>query len=566
MSYRKEYKEKDEANRKNRDEIRDKGKNRSKKNNKVEYGHISNGKSDGRSCYRKNDIFSIRIEDMSDNGEGIGKTDGFTWFVKDSIIGDLVEVKAMKIKKSYGFARLINVLEASSYRITPRCPVSRQCGGCQFQDMDYEEQLRFKENMVCNNLRRIGGVRYLLLVDEKGRVRYEEKAEAKTGVKIQRKTETEREDMADVALKQDAVLVYPIIGMENPWRYRNKAQFPVGRNKDGKIIMGFYANHSHTIIEHDDCLLGVSENKVILACIRDFMEDYGIDPYDEQTHTGVVRHVLIRKAFKTGQIMVCLVINGQVETLKAANELVRRLLKIDWGKSEARREENETGSDSQIVTISCSVNCKRTNVIMGEEIVCLYGPGTITDFIGDIGYRISPLSFYQVNSLQTERLYHTVLALADLTGTEIIWDLYCGIGTISLALAKRAAMVYGVEVVPEAIEDARENAAYNGITNVEFFVGKAEKVLSEQYEKMHVCADVIVVDPPRKGCDELCLSTMVKMSAKRIVYVSCDSATLARDLKYLCGNEYRVEKVRMVDMFGWGRHVETVCLLSRKAQ
>ena len=464
MSYRKEYKEKDEANRKNRDEIRDKGKNRSKKNNKVEYGHISNGKSDGRSCYRKNDIFSIRIEDMSDNGEGIGKTDGFTWFVKDSIIGDLVEVKAMKIKKSYGFARLINVLEASSYRITPRCPVSRQCGGCQFQDMDYEEQLRFKENMVCNNLRRIGGVRYLLLVDEKGRVRYEEKAEAKTGVKIQRKTETEREDMADVALKQDAVLVYPIIGMENPWRYRNKAQFPVGRNKDGKIIMGFYANHSHTIIEHDDCLLGVSENKVILACIRDFMEDYGIDPYDEQTHTGVVRHVLIRKAFKTGQIMVCLVINGQVETLKAANELVRRLLKIDWGKSEARREENETGSDSQIVTISCSVNCKRTNVIMGEEIVCLYGPGTITDFIGDIGYRISPLSFYQVNSLQTERLYHTVLALADLTGTEIIWDLYCGIGTISLALAKRAAMVYGVEVVPEAIEDARENAAYNGIT------------------------------------------------------------------------------------------------------
>lgn len=554
--------------------------------------------------WKKNDVFQARIEDMSDTGEGIGKTDGFTWFIKDAVIGDVVETKVMKTKKTYGFARLMQVVEPSPYRVEPLCPVARQCGGCQLQAMDYQEQLRFKERKICNNLQRIGGLTGLYGVDEDGKRCPREQVDGvgdaepftvcdESGVQRDldegagRQQELhggagESQDLGADALWDGQALigataVYPIIGMENPWRYRNKAQFPFGKDKNGRIIVGFYAGRTHTIIECEDCLLGVEENRLILDCIRAHMEKYGIAPYDEESHTGLVRHVLIRKGFRTGELLVCLVINGAVKQLKAADELVEKLVGLfaegsvpePSGKTAEISmgvPENGQAPAAKMVSISCSINREKTNVIMGNEIVNLYGPGYITDYIGSIRYQISPLSFYQVNPVQTEHLYGTALEYAGLTGNEIVWDLYCGIGTISLFLAQKAKKVYGVEIVPQAIEDARANAALNGIDNVQFFVGKAEEVLPEQYEKNHIYADVIVVDPPRKGCDTVCLDTIVKMNPKRVVYVSCDSATLARDLKYLGERGYGVEKVRGVDMFAGGTHVETVCLLTKKAR
>ena len=449
---------------------------------------------------KKNDCFTVSIEDMSEDGSGIGKLDGYIWFIKDAVKGDVVEAKAMKMKKSYGFARLMRVITPSPDRIEPACPVARQCGGCQLQAMSYESQLKFKENKVYNNLRRIGG-------------------------------------FTDIPF-------LPIMGMDKPWRYRNKAQFPFGRNKNGEIVTGFYAGRTHDIIPQEDCLLGVEENKKILESIKEYMIENHVAPYEEETHQGLIRHALIRKGFKTGELMVCVIINGK--KLPHSEKLVEKLCRFDG-----------------MTSISYSINTDKTNVILGKELVNLYGPGYITDYIGDVKYRISPLSFYQVNPVQTEKLYGTALEYAGLTGGEVVWDLYCGIGTISLFLAQKAKKVYGVEIVPQAIDDARENAKLNSLDNVEFFVGKAEEVLPEQYEKNKVYADVIVVDPPRKGCDEQCLNTIVTMAPKRVVYVSCDSATLARDLKMLCEKGYEVEKVRCCDMFGWTTHIETVVLLSK---
>ena len=466
---------------------------------------------------KKNDVFTVTIEDMGEDGAGIGKTDGYTWFIKDALIGDVIQASVMKMKKNYGFARLVKVLEPAPGRVEARCPVARACGGCQLQELDYREQLRFKERKVYNHLKRIGGMDRLFLPED-------------------------REKAAGVP---DAVVMEPIIGMEDPWRYRNKAQYPVGLGKDGQPAAGFYAGRTHSLIPAPDldCLLGCRENKELLKIILDFMKEYKIPPYDEAAHQGLVRHVLLRKGFSSGGLMVCLVING--EELPHGGELAERL--------------REAGVSS----VSYSVNTERTNVIMGTRIVNLYGPGYITDTIGDIEYRISPLSFYQVNPVQTEKLYGTALEFADLSGGETVWDLYCGIGTISSFLAKKAGKVYGVEIIPQAIEDARENARRNGIENVEFFVGKAEEVLPEQYERNHVHADVIVVDPPRKGCDPVCLETILKMAPERVVYVSCDSATLARDVKFLEENGYRAVRVRPVDMFPMGGHCECVVKLER---
>ena len=451
----------------------------------------------------KNQEFTVSIEDISEDGAGIGKLDGYIWFIKDAVIGDVVRARAMKMKKNYGFARLMEILTSSEARVEPKCPVARQCGGCQLQAMSYEEQLKFKERKVKNHLLRIG------------------------------------------KFKEDEIHMLPIMGMKEPWRYRNKAQFPFGLDKNGNIVAGFYAGRTHDIIECEDCLLGVEENKDILGIIKGFMRVHGIRPYDETTHKGLVRHALIRKGFHSGEIMVCLVINGK--DIPAKEQLVEELCQVKG-----------------MTSISYSINQEKTNVIMGKEIVNLYGPGYITDNIGNVTYQISPLSFYQVNPVQTEKLYGTALEYAGLTGNETVWDLYCGIGTISLFLAQNAKKVYGVEIVPQAIEDARRNAALNNITNAEFFTGKAEEVLPEQYEKNKVYADVIVVDPPRKGCDQVCLDTILKMAPKRVVYVSCDSSTLARDLRYLADGGYEVEKVRCCDMFGQSCHVETVVLLTQQ--
>ena len=451
--------------------------------------------------FRKNDIVTLEIVDCGTDGEGIGKADGFTVFVKDAVIGDTVTAKIMKAKKNYGYGRLMEILNASPYRVEPVCPSARQCGGCQLQAVSYEEQKVFKEKKLRGHLERIGGFTNLPME--------------------------------------------PLIGMDEPYHYRNKAQFPVGRNKEGKIVTGFYAGRTHAIIENRDCALGIPENKDVLDRVIAHMEKYNIAPYDEVTGKGLVRHIFVRYGFFTGELMVCLIINGQ--DLPHQRELVEKLCEIPG-----------------MTSISLNMNKKRSNVILGDKVKTIWGKEYITDKIGDISYEISPLSFFQVNPQQTWKLYSKALEYADLHGEETVWDLYCGIGTISLFLAQKAKFVRGVEIVPAAIEDAKRNAQINHIENVEFFVGKAEEVLPREYEKNGVYADVIVVDPPRKGCDAMLLKTILKMQPKRVVYVSCDSATLARDLRFLCDNGYELKKVCGVDQFPQTVHVETVVMLSHK--
>lgn len=464
---------------------------------------------------KKNDLIELTIEDIGTDGEGIGRYDNMTFFVKDAVIGDTVLAKIMKLKKNYGYARLVEIKEASPKRVEPRCLYARSCGGCQIQQMDYQSQLAFKQRKIRGNLIRLGGFAEEYIDD----------------------------------------IMEPVVGMEEPYFYRNKAQFPIGRNAEGEIIAGFYAGRTHSIIANTDCILGVPVNKQVLETVLGFMRDYGVSAYDENTKKGLVRHVLIRYGFDTKEIMVCLVINGKripEETILAA-----RLGEIEGMKS-----------------ISVNVNRENTNVILGSTTRVIWGEPVIRDalYLRDTTdfkragkktvYQISPECFYQVNPMQTEKLYSLVLDYADLTEEDIVWDLYCGIGTISLFLARNAKWVYGVEVVPQAIADAKENAKLNGISNVSFMVGKAEEVLIDKKESMQQ-PDVIVVDPPRKGCDGECLKTMLKVRPERIVYVSCDSATLARDLRVLCDGGYEIVKVRGVDQFGQTVHTECIALLSK---
>lgn len=462
-------------------------------------------KKKDNALYAKNQIIQTKITDMGTEGEGIGKIDGFTFFIKDTVIGDVVEAKVMKAKKNYAYARLEKVVTPSSFRVEPKCKFARSCGGCQLQAMDYKEQLAFKNRKVKNNMLRIGGFSEELL---------------------------------------NSIMEEPV-GMETPYYYRNKAQFPFGYDKEGNVITGFYAGRTHSIIANTDCMLGVKENQQILEIILEFMKQYDITAYNEEIGEGLLRHVLIRKGFSTGQIMVCLVINGV--KIPYVEKLTEKLILVEG-----------------MTSISLSINRECTNVIMGTDICLLWGKERIEDTIGDLTFTISPLSFFQVNPVQTERIYKQTLEYADLQGNETVWDLYCGIGTISLFLAQKAKQVYGVEIIPQAIEDAKANAVRNGLTNAEFFVGKAEEVLPQKYESEGIYADVIVVDPPRKGCDEDCLRTMVQMKPKRIVYVSCDSATLARDAKYLCENGYELTKVRAFDNFPQSVHVETTCQFIKK--
>lgn len=481
---------------------------------------------------QKNDLIELEITDMGVGGEGIGRAAGLTFFVKDAIIGDCIRARVTRLKKTYGYARLEEILRPSEQRCEPRCPQHRRCGGCQIQAMDYPAQLAFKQNKVRGNLIRLGGF---------------------------------AADFVDSVME-------PIVGMEEPYRYRNKAQFPIGTDRDGNPVAGFYAARTHSIIPVEDCLLGVGENAEVLAIVKEYMRVHRVPAYDETTGKGLMRHVLIRYGFATGELMVVFVINGR--KLPQQEWLVDRLAGLSGMKS-----------------ISINRNQENTNVILGAQTECIYGEPYITDHIRlrdcsdpqfapleqSVAFRISPQSFYQVNPRQTEKLYSLALEYAGLTGTESVWDLYCGIGTISLFLAQKAGMVYGVEIIPQAIEDAKRNAALNGITNAQFFVGKAEEVLPAFYEGNLTDGvgqqadapdmrhpDVIVVDPPRKGCDSACLDTMLRMQPERIVYVSCDSATLARDLRVLCDGGYEIRKVRAVDQFGQTVHVECVVLVTRE--
>lgn len=450
--------------------------------------------------FKKNEIYTVKIEDTGTGGEGIAKIDGYTLFIKDAVREDICEVKITKAHPKFAYAKLMRVIEPSPFRVEPVCPVSIRCGGCKVMAADYKEQLRFKENKVKTNIEKIGKV-----------------------------TDFE---------------MFPIIGMDEPYHYRNKAQFPIGYDNEGNLVSGFYAGRTHVIIPNEKCYLGVPENEEILKIIKDFMAEKNIAPYDEVTLHGLIRYIMIRKAFVTGEIMVCIIINGN--KIPDCDELVERLLTVKG-----------------MTSISVSINLCNTNVIMGKIIENVYGPGYITDYIKDLKFRISPKSFFQVNPVQTEKLYGKALEYAGLTGNETVWDLYCGIGSISLFLARSAKKVFGVEIISDAIRDARKNAKLNGIENTEFFVGKSEEILPEYYEKHGGYADVIVVDPPRKGCDVALLDTIIKMQPKKMVYVSCDSATLARDIRYLTENGFKLKKVQPVDMFPHSEHVECVCLLQK---
>lgn len=540
--------------------------------------------------FHKNDLVTVQIEDIGNGGEGIGKVSGYTLFVKDAVIGDLVKARITKVKKQYGYARVEKVEMPSPFRVEPKCAFHRQCGGCQIQQMEYARQLTFKQEKVRNNLIRIGGL---------------------------------AGDFIDKIME-------PIVGMDEPWHYRNKAQYPVGCNKQGELVTGFYAGRTHDIIANTDCALGAKENKEILEAVLSYMRENHVSAYDEKTGTGLVRHILIRTGFASGQIMVCLVINGK--KLPAEDRLVERLRRLRLSRNGLIDGRVQYGSvpvdtpDKRIASIAVSVNGERSNVVMGKTFRTLWGSKQIEDSIrilsvkrtrerrdrntgsfgakisgGEISrvgsdfveigeqvtFRISPLSFYQVNPGQTEKLYSLALDYADLTGKETVWDLYCGIGTISLFMAGHARQVYGVEIVPQATEDAEENAKLNGIKNVSFYTGKVEEILPAFYEKSGKMGsigdsvttsgvgskaaddsrmrhpDVIVVDPPRKGCDEKCLETMLAMQPERIVYVSCDSATLARDLRILADGGYELKRVRAVDQFGQTVHCEVITLLQR---
>ncbi len=488
----------------------------------------------------KNQECEMLIEDMGNDGEGIGHLEGMAVFVKDTVMGDRILVKLIKVKKQYAYGRLMRILEPSAFRVEPICPLARSCGGCTLMQMEYNRQLAWKQDKVLNCMKRIGGI------------------------------------------SQAEELMEPIIGMDVPEdaafpaiHYRNKAQFPVQRGKDGRIKIGFYAGRTHDVMDTDRCYLQVPVTEEIVSRIRHFMEQYQVEPYHEETHSGLVRHILTRTGWHTGEVMVCLVINGT----KLMGKRDRKT-----GNAERRGIEGENKRQPQgggqynveaqfveclkdipgMVSISLNYNPEMTNRILGSTCRTLWGQDHITDTIGDVKYQISPQSFYQVNPQQTEKLYAKALEYADLHGNETVWDLYCGIGTISLFLAQKARKVYGVEIVEAAVEDAKKNAALNGIGNVEFFAGKAEEVFPAQYEKTGERANVIVVDPPRKGCDATLLDTIVRMAPDRIVYVSCDPATLARDVKVLAGAGFAVKRICPVEQFSHNVHVETIMKLVRK--
>ena len=509
---------------------------------------------------QKNDLITLEITDLTEEGQGVGKKDGLVFFVKDSVMGDLVEARILKAKKNYAYAKVEKLLEASPYRITPLCPVAGKCGGCQLQHLSYEKELAWKEDRITQSLIRIAGL-----------------------------------SPEEVESKKEGILGGVLS------RYRNKAQYPVqngmkireektvsGRafaeRKKGSEIeqesydslsMGFYGFHSHRIIETEDCLINSAENPLILNCIKDWAREYKISGYEEETGKGLLRHIFLRKGFSTGEILLCLVLNGK--SLPHGKELWEKLEGLSLSAEEVGLQseagvhcEEDRKAQEKIVGLCININEGSGNAILGRETRCLYGKDSIEDKIGELSFSISVPSFYQVNPVQTEKIYGKALEYAALTGEETVWDCYCGIGTISLFLAQKAKQVYGLEIVPEAIENAKKNAEKNGLHNTEFYVGAAEEVLpmwveGQKREGKDVgnLVDVVSLDPPRKGCDEACLSAVLELSPKRIVYVSCDPGSLARDMKYLREGGYTLEKWVGIDNFPRTGHVETVALLSK---
>lgn len=448
----------------------------------------------------KNKEYIVDIVDIGQGGVGIGKYEGFTVFVDGGLVQDKIKVKITKSKKNYAVGDIVEIIEKSPFRVERKCSESlRQCGGCQIQELDYQKQLDVKTNEVKQVISRIG--------------------------------------------KLDDVVIHDTLGMEHPFRYRNKAQFPI-QKKDNMPVIGFYKKKSHDLISTDECIIQHEVNDKIIKIIKTYIRAYNVSIYDEKTHKGLLRHLVTKVGFTTGEVMIVLVANGK--KLPYLKELASVL------------KENIPGFKTLVV----NVNTQKTNVILGKENIVAYGDGMIRDYIGELVFEISPLSFFQVNPLQTEVLYNKALEYANLGENDTVFDIYCGIGTISLFLAQKAKKVYGIEIVEDAIKDAKRNAKINNMDNVEFYVGKAEEVVPKMY-KEGKRANVVVVDPPRKGCDEKVLDTIVSMEPDRVVYVSCNPSTLARDLAYLNERGYKCHEIQPVDMFPHSVHVENVAWLSK---
>ncbi|MFZ0445769.1 MAG: 23S rRNA (uracil(1939)-C(5))-methyltransferase RlmD [Bacillus sp. (in: firmicutes)] len=448
---------------------------------------------------QKNDYIEAVFEDLTHDGAGVAKVEGYPIFVPNGLPDEKARIKIVKVNKGYGFGKLMEIIEPSPHRIDAPCSIYKECGGCQLQHLSYEGQLLAKEKQVRDVLQRIG--------------------------------------------KLEDVKVHPVLGMENPWHYRNKSQVPIGEHEGG-LIGGFYQQRSHQIIDMKTCLIQQQKNDEVIQKVKEICSRNGVRAYNEEKHKGDLRHIMIRYGAVSGEVMIVLV--TRTNELPNKNEIVEEI----------------AASIPDVKSVVQNINSKKTNVILGEQTKVLWGEEVIYDSIGAIKFAISARSFYQVNPEQTKVLYDKALEYAGLNGNETVIDAYCGIGTISLFLAQKAGKVYGVEIVPEAIEDAKRNAALNGITNVEFAVGEAETVIPNWYEE-GVQADVLVVDPPRKGCDEKLLQTILSMKPKKVVYVSCNPATLARDLRILEDGGYKTSEVQPVDMFPQTTHIETVTRLTR---
>ncbi|OCA83005.1 23S rRNA (uracil-5-)-methyltransferase RumA [Bacillus sp. FJAT-27225] len=449
---------------------------------------------------KKNDDLNVRFEDLTHDGAGVAKVDGFPIFVAGALPEETAKIKIIKTQKNYSIGKLIELIETSPYRVVIQPEETHKYGGCQLEHMSYEGQLKFKENQVKQVLARIG--------------------------------------------KLEDVVVHPVLGMEEPWHYRNKAQVPVGE-KDGRMVAGFFKPRSHEIVDTDESLIQLPEVNEAINTVKDICGQLGIRPYDEQAHKGDLRHIMARYGKKTGELMIVLI--TRTADLPHKSKLIEEI----------------TARLPKLKSIVHNVNSMRTNVIMGPKTTVIWGNEFIYDYIGDVKFAISALSFYQVNPDQTRVLYEKALEYADLKGGESVIDAYCGIGTISLFLAQRAGKVFGVEVVPQAIEDAKRNAELNGIINAEFEAGPAEEVIPRWYKAGNE-ADVLVVDPPRKGCDEALLNTIIEMKPKKVVYVSCNPGTLARDLRILEDGGYKTLEVQPVDMFPQTVHCEAVAKIVLK--
>ena len=449
---------------------------------------------------QKNQEYIVEIVDNGFEGEGIAKIDNFTIFIPGAIKGEKVKILIVKVLSSHAFGKILEIIKKSEYRQDVDCSTYKRCGGCNLRHVKYKETLKMKQNAV--------------------------------------------QSLVNKTLK-NKIQVQSTIGMENPFHYRNKAQYPIGTNKEGQPIIGVFANRTHEVIPIEKCYIQNPKSEEIAKFILNFIKEHNISIYNESTRQGLFRHIVIKIGIKTNEIMCILVINGK--TIPKEKELIEEILK----------------KFSNVKTIVKNINTKNTNVILGPENINIYGDGYIQDILGEYTFKISPLSFYQVNPIQAEKLYELGVKMAQITKNDIVFDLYCGIGTISIFMAKYAKKVYGVEIVEEAVKDAKENAKINNVTNTEFYVGDVEKVLDDLINQKGIIPDIVMFDPPRKGLDKTSISNILKIKPKKVVYISCNPATLIRDLADF-EEYYDVNTIIPVDMFPYTSHVECVTLMGRK--